>query len=112
MESTEQVVFKYVLDMPKWYVPFVRNATDVEYAHRMREVLRIGISSESNMVDLSYCCSRRPLKLFYLIREVKTSSHDLDLDLRQRSKGLLVGWHIIEPFAVPPARRGLVHAKK
>lgn len=91
-------------------MPLVRHVTDVEYVRHMREVLRTDIYFESDVVDLSDFCLPRPFRLFSLKREVETSWRGLFLKVRQRSKSLLVDWHIIELFVIPPERCGIVYA--
>lgn len=64
------------------------------------------------VVSFYYYCLPCSFSAFYLIRDGATLGLDLDLEVRQGSKDLLVIWHNIEVFAVPPARRRLVYATK
>lgn len=69
----------------------VRHATEVECVRRMREMLRTNISSKSDVVDLFYCCFTHPFRSFYLILKEDIWGQDLDLEMRQKSRELLVG---------------------
>lgn len=106
LSGSFQGVFLNMLDLD---MLFVCHATEVEYVRHMREMLRTDISSKSGVVNLSRSCLHHPFRSFYLIGKANTWGRDLNLEERQRSKELLVGWHSIELLAVPPARRGLVH---
>lgn len=92
-------------------MPFVCDATEVEYVRRMCEMLRTGISfsSKRDVVNLSRFCLPCPFSLFYVIRVVDTWSRSLGLEVGQSSKVLLVGWHNTELIVGPPARRELVY---
>lgn len=109
VERIVQVLSGVFLNMADLDMAFVRHATEVEYVRRMREILRPDILSESDVVNLSRCCLPCPFSLFYPIREVDTCNQDLELDVLQRSKSLLLGWRNIELFAVPPERQGFVY---
>lgn len=100
------------LFLNKWdlVMAFVRRATEEEYVHRMREMLRTDIFSKSDLVNLSRCCLPRPCSLFCLIRDDETWRRDMELEVGQKSKALHVGWHDIELFAVPPAEQALMYA--
>lgn len=76
----------------------------------MREMLRANISGDNYIVNLSRYCFPRPFRSFFLVWEVETKGHNLDLEVRRESKGLIVGWHNIKLFAVPPSRHELVYA--
>lgn len=49
---------------------FVHLATEVECVRRMRKMLQMDISSESNIADLFPFCLPRPLSCLYPTREV------------------------------------------
>lgn len=53
-------------------MPFVRNATEVEYKRHLREMLRTDKSSGSNVVDLSLFCLPHSFSSYNLVREVDT----------------------------------------
>lgn len=93
-------------------LPFVRHATRVENVRRMRDMFWTDILSESDVVDSSHCYLAHPLSSIYLIREVDTWGRRLDMEVRQRLIGLLVGWQNIKLFAELPARRGLLKAAR
>lgn len=99
-----------VLNMPDSDIPIVRYVTDIIYLRRMREVLHTNLSSGSDKTNLSRGYLPCRFSLFYLIGKKDTWGQNLNLDVRQRSKGLLFNWHNIELFAVPPARRLHGHA--
>lgn len=95
--------------MPDLDKAFVHNATDVEHVRHTCQMLRTGISTENDLVDLSRCCSPRLFSTFYLIQKMDTWGSDLVLEVHHRLKILLIGYYNIELFAEPPARRELVY---
>lgn len=98
------------LNMPDLKMTFVRHETEIVYVRRMHGILRMELSSESDVVNLSCRCMPRPFSSLYLKREVDTWGQELVLKVRQRLKGLRVGWHNIKLFTVSPARREPVYA--
>lgn len=89
--------------MPNLDMLFVCHATEAEFVRGMCKILHADISSDSNVVELPFCCFPHPFSSFYLLRQVGARGRDVDHEMRQSSEGLLVGWHIIELLAVPPA---------
>lgn len=71
-------------------MPSVRDESEIKYVRFMGKMLRNNMSTESDKADFSCCCLPRPFSFFYLIREVRSGGPDLDLELQQRSRGLLV----------------------
>lgn len=75
-------------------------------------VLRTSISSDRDMINLSRCCLPCPSRSFNLVWEVHTQGHNLDSGVLLRSDWMLIRWHNIKRFVVPPARQKLVYATK
>lgn len=59
----------------------------------------------AQVFDLSCCFLPCPFSLFYLIGDVEIFGRDLDLEVQQRSKGLLVGCKNIKLFDLLPTRQ-------
>lgn len=71
----------FFLGMQDFNMPFAHHGTKTQYVRRMRFVLRIYVSSESDMADLSCCCLPRPSSYIYQMQEVDTSDRDLYLEM-------------------------------
>lgn len=95
-------------NMPDLDTQLVRHATEVKYVRRMRNMLRTDQSPDRDGVDLSCRCLPSLFSSFYPIREGRKWSRDMDLEVQQKSKGLLFDWHDIELFTVSAAWQGLV----
>lgn len=72
IESVENVVSGFFFILPDLDVPFFGHATAIEYARRMREILRTDTSSESNVVVLFCYCLPRAFSPLNPIRDVGT----------------------------------------
>lgn len=101
-----------LLSMFDSHTPFIRHAAQLEYVRRLCDIFRTDKWNESNIVSLSQCCLPSPFSLFYQIQKGDTWGLELVLDLWQQSKGLLIGWHNIELFSVPPTRLEIVYAAR
>lgn len=98
------------LNIPYLDMSFVHNATKVEYVRCIHKMLRPDSLSESKVVNLCRCCLPCTISWFYPTWEKESRGPDLEIEVRKSSKGLLIGWHDIERFAVSPARQRLVYA--
>lgn len=76
----------------------------------MRKMLRTKMFSGNDIVDLSHCCLSHTFRSFCQVCKVKIWGCNLDLEVSQRLKNVLVGCPNIDLFTVAPSKTGILYA--
>lgn len=89
---------------------FIRHQGEVEYARKLQVWFQNGLDNREEMADLLQSCVSTPCSGFFVC-DAELFDCELNVEVQQRCKhrGLLVGWPVVDIFAVPSATRKSVY---